>query len=143
MKSKMTTSVVLAIGACIGGSSCASQPDRGTAQNTYSDGEGSKGLDVVVGDRWLQSTLQMEEVLTKREGDRLHVQFNLSNKSSRNLPIEWTVVWFDATGFELKTSRHWTPIVVGGKGFQAITCVAPTEAAAAFRLGLREPNTVH
>ena len=143
MKSKSMMHVALAVGACLSGAACATQPDRGTAQNTYSQDVNSDELDEVIGDRWLHSQMVIDDVLTKRDGGLLHVQFNLRNTTSRNLPIEWSIVWFDGSGFELQTSRHWTAAVVGGKGFQSLARVAPNPSASAFRLGLRKPNTVH
>lgn len=132
----------LVLGACLFSSACATQPDRGTAQNSFSQGPGGE-LDEVIGDRWLHSQVILDEVLTRRVEDRLQVQFNLRNTKSRNLPLEWAVVWFDGSGFELPSSRHWTPAVIGGKDFLSIQRTAPSADAAGFRLGLRKPNTVN
>lgn len=131
------------LAACLLVASCASQPDRGTAQNTYSKSSASDDLDQVIGDRNLHQKVVIEDVRTRREGDRLHIQFSLRNKHSRNLPLEWTIVWSDGEGFELQSSQHWTPAVVGGKGILTIDSVAPHPSAEGFRLGLRKPNTVH
>ena len=126
---------------------CAAGSSRGTAENSYASGAGEAGsekagVEETIGDPTLARELVMESVRTERREGRLFVQFNLRNNRASNLPIEWTLVWFDDAGFRLGDSQHWTPAVLGGKGFETISKTAPTPAASAFRLALRKPNTV-
>ena len=114
---------------------------RGTAQNTYV-GDETAEVEETFGDPQLAKELVMESIQTKRENDRLFVQFNLRNTRSSNLEIEWAIEWFDQAGFRIDTPTHWQPAAMGGKGFKTISQTAPTPAASGFRLGVRKPNTV-
>ena len=129
--------------ACAGflAAGCLATEPRGTAQNTYTGGEDQEPVETF-GDSHLAKNLVMEDIRTERRENRLFVQFNLRNTKSSNLPIEWAIEWFDASGFRIDTPHHWTPAALGGKGYETISCTAPTPGASGFRLGVRKPNTI-
>ena len=122
-------------------SGCRTVGSAGASANTFM-GHGEE-VEEVVGDPSLARELQMERILTERRDDRLHVQFDLRNTRRSNLPIEWTMVWLDARGFQIETPRAWTPLVLGGNSFESIARTAPTPEARAFRMAFRRPSTVH
>jgi uncharacterized protein YcfL len=115
---------------------------RGTAANTFRGKEGDTELETIAGNPRLLKNLEVVRYQTKREDDRLRVQFDLQNKKASNLAFEWSVDWFDASGFRIDTQEHWTPIVLGGKAFKTISITGPTPAASVFQLMTRTPNTV-
>ena len=141
----MMTRTRIALGALtlLLASACNATGSMGTAQSTYTGEEGEDEIEEEIGDPGLARELVMESVLTERRNDRLHVQFNLRNQRPTNLPLEWTIVWHDSRGFRIDTARHWTPVTLGGKGFETLSSTAPVPAATGFKLGVRRPSTVH
>jgi uncharacterized protein YcfL len=121
---------------------CKAFEPRGTAQNTYIGKEGGGELESLEGDPALADDLVMEGIRSERRDDRLFVQFNLKNTRNSNLAFEWTMEWFDASGFKISTAQHWTPVAIGGMGYETITQTAPTPEATSWRLGLRKPNSI-
>ena len=73
-----------------------------------------------------------------RREDRLHVQFNLKNKKTSDLAIEWAIEWFDSAGFRIDVPHNWKATKLVGQGFETIARTAPTPEAAGFRLGVRK-----
>jgi uncharacterized protein YcfL len=136
MKERRFTAALLALALA---SSCLGP--RGTAENAYAGGEGQE-VEEIVGDPDLARDLAMESILTERRDGRLHVQFNLRNKRASRLPIEWRILWLDAAGFLIDSPGGWTPVVLGGKGFEPIARTAPTPEASGYRMMFRKPNNV-
>ncbi len=137
MKRSITTSCLLAVlwtAACSG-------PSKGTPQNTFVGGEGRE-TETEVANRSLMKSLQMVNVRSKRENDRLFVQFELENKRSINLAFEWSVDWFDEAGFEIDFDESWKPATIGGGGQETLSIVGPTPQASMWKLALRTPNTI-
>jgi uncharacterized protein YcfL len=85
----------------------------------------------------------MVGVKTKRESEHLIVQFDLKNTTPRDLAIEWSIDWLDASGFRIDTNRHWRPAIVTGMGFESIQETAPVPEATTFQLQMRRPTPVH
>lgn len=121
--------------------SCASPP-RGVAQNTYVGTEGGSKVQEIIGDPDLERKFVLVGTRTERRDDRLHVQFDLKNTTSADLAIEWAIEWRDAAGFVIDSARHWTPVVVGGKGFEPVQQTAPVPQAISFKLRLRKSSPV-
>jgi uncharacterized protein YcfL len=119
---------------------CSSAP-LGTATNTYVGTEGGEPEEFI-GDRELARNFVMVGVKTKRDSERLLVQFDLKNTTPRDLAIEWSIDWLDASGFRIDTNRHWRPAVVAGMGFESIQEVAPVPEATTFQLQMRRPTPV-
>ena len=121
---------------------CKAFEPRGTAQNTYIGKEGDGELESMKGDPRLMNDLVLEDYRSERRDGRLFVQFNLKNTTNSNLAFEWTMDWFDGSGFRIDTMEHWTPVAIGGMGYEIITQTAPTPEANSFQLGLRKPNSI-
>lgn len=115
---------------------------RGGTTNTVRGTEGSPDLQQLDGGRTLSKDLEIVRYRSERRDGRLHVQFDLQNKRGSNLAFEWQMEWFDSSDFKIDTQDHWTPIVIGGKGFETIAVTAPTPEASIFRLAYRLPDTV-
>jgi len=121
--------------------SCAAQPPRGTATNTYSGDQVGKHQEFV-GDRDLAAKFVMLNILTEQRDGRLRVQFDLKNTTPADLAVEWALEWKDASGFQVNTNPHWQPVIVSGQGFHSIQATAPVPAANTFQLHLRKPTPV-
>jgi uncharacterized protein YcfL len=122
-------------------SGCSSAP-LGTPTNTYVGTDGGKSEEFI-GDRELARNFVMVGVKTKRESEHLIVQFDLKNTTPRDLAIEWSIDWLDASGFRIDTNRHWRPAIVTGMGFESIQETAPVPEATTFQLQMRRPTPVH
>ncbi len=121
---------------------CQAFEPRGTAENTYMGTNDGTEIEEIVGDPGLQRDLVIENYRSERRDGRLHVQFDLRNMRSSNESFEWALEWFDASGFRIDATEHWTPIALGGKGSETIGQTAPTPDASSFKLHARRPNTV-
>ena len=131
------------LAACAGlFSGCKAFEPRGTAQNTYIGKEDGAELESLEGDPRLANDLVLEDMRSERRDGRLFVQFNLKNTTNSNLAFEWTMEWFDTSGFKISTAEHWTPVAIGGQGYETITQTAPTPDANSYRLSFRKPNSV-
>jgi len=113
----------------------------GTAQNTYVGGEGLE-TEELVGNRSLAKDLEMTQVRSERRDGRLHVQFELHNKRTANLAIEWTVDWFDDGGFRIDWPRRWSPVSLVGQGYNTIAFTAPVPEASQWRFAVEYPNAI-
>lgn len=112
-----------------------------SAQNTYKGGEDAP-LEELRGDRSLAGKLEMEQVRSERRDGRLHVQFELRNKSTSNLAFGWMVEWFDDSGFLIDYPSHWTPVSMGGQAYKTISVTAPVPAASQWRLAVEPLSNV-
>ncbi len=121
---------------------CKAFEPRGTAQNTYVGTDDGAQIEEIPGDPSLAKDLVMEGIKTERRDGRLFVQFDLKSTRSSNLAFEWSLEWFDASGFRIDAPKHWTPISLGGMGFETLSQTAPSPEASGFRLGVRKPNSV-
>ena len=121
--------------------SCASQPPRGTATNTY-EGDEAGERDEFIGDRDLAAKFVLIGIRTEPRDGRLRVQFDLKNTTPGDLAVEWAIEWKDRSGFRIDTEPRWKPAMVTGQGFQTIQATAPTTDAAVFQLLLRRPTPV-
>lgn len=115
---------------------------RGTSSNAVRGQEGSSELEEIDGSRGLRNDLEIVGYRSERRDGRLHVQFDLRNKRGSNLAFEWTMDWYDSSGFRIDTQEHWRPVAIGGKGFETIAVTAPTPEASSFKLEYRLPNPV-
>ena len=121
--------------------SCGTSPPRGTATNTYVGTQAGKQADYL-GDRDLARQFVLLNTKTERKDERLRVQFDLKNTTPRDLTIEWSIDWLDASGFRIDTNRHWRPAIVTGMGFESIQETAPVPEATTFQLQMRRPTPV-
>jgi len=143
MKTTKTRRIALGIAVWAGAwlPACTSAP-LGTATNTYTANASGK-REEFIGDRDLAAKFVMLNIKTKSDpGEHMRVQFDLQNTTPGDLPVEWAIGWEDLNGFAIDTQLHWRPLVVAGKGFQAIQDVAPTPEAKVFQLHLRKPTPV-
>jgi len=114
---------------------------RGTSTTTLRGGEGSPDLEEEDTGA-ISSQLEYLHYRSERRDGRLHAQFDLHNKRSSDLSVEWSIEWQDSSGFHVDAPERWTPVVIAGKSFQTITVTAPTPEASQFRLHFRAPNPV-
>lgn len=119
----------------------ASCRSRGTSQDTYVGSERGDN-EKIGGTSGVSDSLVMLGLISERRDDRLHVQFELHNKRGGNLAFEWSIEWFDESGFKIAFPTHWTPVTLGGKGYETIAVTGPVPEASSWRLGVRKPNTV-
>ena len=119
---------------------CVSKP-KGQAQNTYLGGEGLE-MEAVVGNRGLERDIKVLRPISERRDERLHVQFELHNRRTRDMSFEYAVSWFDASGFVIDHPWRWTPMTIVGQGFKNINITGPTPEASQWKLHVQKPNTV-
>jgi uncharacterized protein YcfL len=136
----MDTRIAPLFAALLLGAACSST--RGRPENTYVGAEGAAKMEMLEGNPGLDRDLEILNPRSERRQGRLYVEFDLRNKRASNLPLEWSVEWFDTAGFEVEAARSWTPIVIGAKGFESLSMLAPTPAATSWRLHVRPPNPV-
>jgi uncharacterized protein YcfL len=136
---RTTPLILLALGALLAG--CQTQHPRGTATNTYK-GDATGEREDFIGDRDLKARFVMENIRSETRDGRLRVQFELKNTTPGDLPVEWAIKWFDASGFMIDTNPHWRPVMVTGQGFHIIQATAPTEDARTWQLELRRPTPI-
>lgn len=135
---RTTSLLLLALGALL--PACTAHP-RGTATNTYT-GDGAGEREEFIGDRDLKSRFVMVNIRSETRDERLRVQFDLKNTTPGDLPVEWAIKWFDASGFLIDTNPHWLPVMVTGQGFHTIQATAPTSSARSWQLELRRPTPI-
>ncbi len=116
-------------------------PPRGTPTNTYVGNQAGKQQEYL-GDPDLARMFVLLDIKTERRDGRLRVQFDLKNTSGADLPIEWSIAWKDASGFNVDTNPHWRPTMVAGKGFESIQDIAPVPEATSFQLQIRRPSPI-
>lgn len=121
-------------------SSCSSAP-FGTATNVYTVDQSGQ-TEASIGDRELANKFVLVGIKREQKSGRTRVQFDLKNTTPGDLRFEWTVLWKDASGFNVPSNEHWRPTVVPGKGFQPIHLTAPTPEAVVFQLHFRRPTPV-
>jgi uncharacterized protein YcfL len=136
---RTTSLLVLTLGALLGG--CQTHHPRGTATNTYR-GNAVGEREEFIGDRDLKARFVMHNIRSETRDDRLRVQFDLKNTTPADLPVEWAIRWFDASGFAIDTNPHWRPVMVTGSGFHTIQATAPTTDARTWKLELRRPTPI-
>ena len=120
--------------------SCTSAPE-GSA-NFIEGSEGGR-LTAVENNRQLARQLAYENIVSKRENDRLVVQFDLVNKRSSRLEFAWTIDWYDANEFHIDdATRRWEPISLGGHASQTLKVTAHRPEATSFKLQFTSRNEV-
>jgi uncharacterized protein YcfL len=130
----------IALAAAVLASACTSAP-KGEA-NRYEGTEGGT-INAVEENRALARELAIKNALSKRENDRLVVQFDLENRRSSRLEFAWAVDWFDAHGFQIAdATRRWEPISISGYAVQTLKVVAPRPEATSWRLQVTSRDEV-
>lgn len=124
------------------GAGCQAYPSRGNAQNTFVGSEHDDEVEEYFGDRRLAGQFELVGMITERRDDRLHVQFDLHNRTNSNLSVEWALEWRDAKGFRIDAPANWRPLQIGGRGYQTVSATAPVPAATEFQLGVRKPSPI-
>ena len=120
---------------------CSSTPHG--YQNSYRSSEGEHTMQSVEGNETLKRDLAIRDVRSKRENDRLLVQFELVNTRSEALSFAWAVDWYDQAGFHVQdNTRRWEPIALGGFGTQILTILGPTPAATSWNLQVTSRDEV-
>jgi len=98
---------------------------------------------VVVNRPWLAQRLEFGEMRTRKTGDFLDVQVDVTNTQSKTRQIEYSVEWYDADGFRIEAvGSSWKPKVVYGKQTVQLQSVAPTAAATTAKVFVRAPTPV-
>jgi uncharacterized protein YcfL len=116
----------------------------GGTQNTYKGGDDLESMTSIEKNRYLKDSLSILDVRTRELDGRKQVQFELQNKTNRNLPFAWAVLWFDANGFQVSDgTRAWEPIVLGGHGKKLLLITAPSASAKTWQLEVTTPNEIN
>ena len=98
---------------------------------------------VVVNRPWLAQRLEFGEMRTRKTGDFLDVQVDVTNTQSRTRQIEYSFEWYDADGFRIEAvGSSWKPKVVYGKQTVQLQSVAPTAAATTAKVFVRASTPV-
>lgn len=101
------------------------------------DGKTAAALDV--SNPLLFSRISVKDARMMKEDDRLRVQVTLHNRWHFNLDYAYQFQWFDANGMEIAPgARPWVPIVLHGKADITAEALAPSAAAVAFKLRVRD-----
>ena len=130
----------LALAAAVLVSACTSTPE-GKA-NRYEGTEGGT-IKAVEDNRALAGDLAIKKAVSKRENDRLIVQFDLENRRSSRLEFAWTIDWYDVHGFQIDdVTRRWEPISLGGYAATTLKVVAPRPKATQWRLQVTSRDEV-
>lgn len=112
-------------------------------ENTFWGGPNSPEMGERVSNRGLYGSLKIANVRHSESDGYMRVEFELMNKSARQIRAEYDVEWFDATGSTLPAIRAWRPLTVGGGGIQVLQARASHPDAASWRLHLRGSNASH
>lgn len=132
----------LAVAALLLGGTLACKSSGGVT-NSYTFSEGAHESSVNIGSSTLARHVEVVEPRSVRvEDGRLLAQFDVMNRRSSQLRVEYKVEWFDAAGFEVETIENWTPVVIGGKGSETVTLSAPTPSVVRWRVQVRRPNEI-
>ncbi len=136
---KLQSSLILL--AALAAAACASR--KVDTENTYRSGGEATVLEEEIGSSLLERQLEIRAPLHKRDdAGFLSCQFELHNKQKSQIEMEWTVSWFDESGMKIDTNEHWRPQVLGGMAFETLKIVAPTPAAARWKLKVRESSAI-
>lgn len=130
-----------AIGLALFLAACTSTGKGGPVITTQG-AEGVPGTTELDSGQSLKNDLEQLNVVTSRKGDFLVVQFELHNKRSGQLNLEWSVDWFDEVGMLIVSNENWRPLQIAGRGFEMIQITAPTPSAHSWRLKVQKPNPV-
>ena len=133
--------------ACIAvGTGCTTTTSSNVAE-VYSvagpDGMIEVRKNVVVNRPWLARRLEFGEMRTRKTGDFLDVQVDVTNTQSKTRQIEYSVEWYDADGFRIEAvGSSWKPKIIYGKQTIQLQSVAPTPAATTAKVFVRAPTPV-
>ena len=119
---------------------CAGRTDG--AANLYTFHEGSMDFAADIGNRALDSRVDIARVVTVRREDRLRVQFDVLNQNRTTTEVEYTVEWFDVDGLKLSFIENWTALRIGASSVETLSLVAPTPLAVEARVQLRSPAEI-
>ena len=136
MKAPFRTAAHVALAAALLGA-CTS-----TGQNTYIGVLGDTQLIQERRNSLLARRLSITNVRSRWESERLTVQFELSNNRSKTLDIEWTVDWYDRTGFVVEVRSSWQPLRLDARSQVPILITAPSADAVTWKLHVRESQPV-
>lgn len=118
---------LLGAGACI-------VPPEGSV-NRISGGEGRPGTTKEVGNRALDSALEMRNIIRAEQNGLMVVQLDLVNRKGGPLAFQWSVEWFDRAGLKLDyVTQNWTPERLAGGASKTIKIVAPSPEATGWQL---------
>jgi uncharacterized protein YcfL len=115
--------------------SCGS-PSMGTVKGIPKEEAAIVGQSIIANSRSVASKLAVGGVRSWRDpAGRLNVQVQLANKGHGDVKFQYYFEWMDESGFMLpKDTTGWTPQVVYGYARREIVGVAPSPAAANFRM---------
>jgi uncharacterized protein YcfL len=113
-----------------------------TGENTYT---GAAGDTEVVRERrnaLLARKLSIANPRSRWEGSRLAVQFDLVNNRSETLDVEWTVDWFDRSGFVVAERSGWQPLRLAARSQIPMLITGPSPDAVTWKLHVRPSQPV-
>ena len=119
---------------------CSSTP-RGDS-NTYT-GNSAGEIVATETNSGLARQLAIVNPIHKDQKGFMMIQFDLENRSSRQIDIAWAIDWFDQAGFHIDANqRHFKPVSIGGNGSTTLTAVAPHSDATSWKLLVTERDEV-
>ena len=111
---------------------------KGGPQRTVEVSEGGPVMNELDSGMVLKRDLEIRNPISnqtsKSPDEFLRCQFELHNKRSTAMKLEWKVDWFDGSGFRVETNEPWRPLTIGGYGYEIIQIVAPSLEAEVWRL---------
>ena len=113
----------------------------GGPTNTYTGGPGQLTQEQIASQA-LQRDVEILVRNSVRRDGFLICQFDLHNKRSSDIQLEWSVDWFDRDGMQLQVQERWSPLKISGGGYETVQITGPTPSAERWRLAVRRPNPV-
>ncbi len=93
--------------------------------------------------RGLARTLAIINPRHKDQNGYMMIEFDLENRSSRQVDFAWAIDWFDRDGFHINSNqRHFQPLTISGSGSRVLTAVAPHHEAASWKLQVTSRDEV-
>ena len=118
---------------------CASPNTSGLTVGAEADEEGNLQQLLQVDNAKLARQLQVDDlVVGQTKNGLMKAGVKLTSRQNKSIVAQSKFVWFDADGNEIDPDTDpWRPLVIHGKETRSIQGVAPSAAAASFKLRVR------
>ena len=118
---------------------CAAPNTAGITVGVEADADGNLQQVLQVDNAKLAKSLKVEEaVVGQTKNGLMKVNVKLTSRQNKDVVAQSKFAWFDADGNEIDPDTDpWRPLVLHGKETRMVQGVAPSAAAASFRLRVR------
>ena len=118
---------------------CASPNTSGITASAEPDADGNLQQVLQVDNAKLARQLQVDDVVVgQTKNGLLKASVKLTSRQNKSVVAQSKFAWFDADGNEIDPDTDpWRPLVLHGKETRTIQGVAPSAAAAGFKLRVR------